>query len=147
MRTMRRSMAEADGALPDCHDTEVSVPRGLARLLHARRDVPPMPRAREQNARYLSRSDLMKAKRTFRYFLPEHGQTAEDAYEVESVFQSDLPRFVAEDAAENYHDAHGGWEAGWPLEIVVLDGEKELGRFSVDRESVPQFRARKLQPE
>lgn len=84
-----------------------------------------------------------KKKYTYCYYLPDHGMTADDPYEVDSVFGDDSPYFVAEDAAKNYHDEHDGWEAHWPLAIVVFSAnrEREIGRFSVDRESVLRFHA------
>jgi hypothetical protein len=82
----------------------------------------------------------MSKQYSYRYYIPDHGQTVEDAYEFRSNFDQEFAEFLAEDAAENYHDAHDGWEASWPLEIVVVG----IGRFSVDREAVPQFRARTI---
>ncbi len=50
-------------------------------------------------------------------------------------------RLLAENAAEDYHGEHDGWEATWPIKLVLYSGSKELGRFEVDREAVPQFHA------
>ena len=53
-----------------------------------------------------------------------------------------MPRTV-EKAADDYHSNHDGWECGWPLEFDVWDYDTEeyVGRYSVDRETVPQFHA------
>jgi len=51
---------------------------------------------------------------------------------------------IAEAAAEDYHANHDGWESSWPITFVILDeARKELARFLVDREAVPQFNATK----
>lgn len=42
---------------------------------------------------------------------------------------------------EDYHHAHDGWEASWPLTFAIYDGDQLLGRFIVEREVVPQFSA------
>lgn len=89
----------------------------------------------------------MSTMRKYRYYLPDHGMSPEDYFEVECLWDDDTPGYIAEDAGKNYHDAHDGWEAHWPLEIVVLDGDKELGRFSVSREHIPQFYARPIKRE
>lgn len=49
---------------------------------------------------------------------------------------------MAEWAAKDYHQRHDGWEAAWPLTFVLFDeNEKEIGRYLVDREVEPIFRA------
>lgn len=52
-------------------------------------------------------------------------------------------RDLAVDAAEDYHSNHDGWEATWPLEIVLYESENgvAVARFEVERETVPQFHA------
>lgn len=83
-----------------------------------------------------------------RYYLPEYSETPEDAREIKDKthrFDAEFPSFTAEKAAEEYHSFHGGWESSWPLTFVLIDeANKELGRFSVDRESVPQFSATEI---
>lgn len=48
---------------------------------------------------------------------------------------------VATDLAEDFHSSHDGWEASWPLQIRIYEGEKEVARFSVEREYEPSFLA------
>lgn len=48
--------------------------------------------------------------------------------------------FIVEDAAEDYHQKHDGWEASWPITFIVqlMDGT-DLGTYDVERESVLAF--------
>ena len=83
-----------------------------------------------------------------KYYVDDHG-TIEDAEMIPDCDCSETTAglaWAAEYAAEDYHSNHDGWEATWPLTFVVLDDElNELGRFSVDREAVPQFHASKIE--
>ena len=81
-----------------------------------------------------------------KYYIEDYDQGPEDAYKIHNCnWGIDHPQYAAEDAAEDYHGYHDGWESSWPLVFVMLDDElNELGRFSVDRESVPQFHASKI---
>ena len=45
-------------------------------------------------------------------------------------------RSVAEQAADDYHSNHDGWEASWP-QIICVEQDGETGTFSVDRDNVP----------
>lgn len=45
----------------------------------------------------------------------------------------------AQDAAEDYYDNHDGWEASWPLEITVYDGDECVGVFDAEMEMTPMF--------
>lgn len=66
-----------------------------------------------------------------------------DAREFESMYSTtgEGPTFVAEDAAGHYHHWRG-WERDWPIKFRIwnMDGS-EVGTFSIDRESVPEFTA------
>ena len=81
------------------------------------------------------------------YYLPEHSETVDDAMAIPmSRHLWDNPRLCAEMAAEHCNDERGGWEWKWPITIAVLNNElQEVGRFSVDREAVPQFHASKIE--
>ena len=50
---------------------------------------------------------------------------------------------IAEEAADDYHDRHDGWESGWPLEIALYASEDgvELARFKVVRDYRTEFTA------
>ena len=52
-------------------------------------------------------------------------------------------RWMAQDAARDYHNAHDGWEASWPLEFSLheREGGPEITRFEVQREAEPVFYA------
>lgn len=76
----------------------------------------------------------------YRYYLPDHGQGAEDSYQIESNNEPEFLEYVAQDAAMDYHNNHDGWESSWPLDFIILDEEgRELGRFEIDREYDPCF--------
>jgi hypothetical protein len=49
-------------------------------------------------------------------------------------------------AAEDLHDEHDGWEASWPVTIILFVSETgpEAARFLVDREARPVFTAARL---
>lgn len=48
-----------------------------------------------------------------KYYIPDCGETAEDAEE--------HTKFMAVDAAEHLYTQRSGWEMSWPLEIVLVD--------------------------
>ena len=52
-------------------------------------------------------------------------------------------RDAAVDAAEDYHGNHDGWESAWPIDFYIYESEDgpPVGRFEVERETVPQFHA------
>lgn len=81
-----------------------------------------------------------------KYYIEDYEGSPEDSYSLPNCkWDSKDLDYVAEDAAENYHSYHDGWESSWPLTFVILDDDlNELGRFSVDREAVPQFHASKI---
>lgn len=79
---------------------------------------------------------------TFRYYIPEHGETAADAVTFTSIWDTDDIVYVAEAAAEHEYYCRDGREADWPLVLVLLDLDgKELGRFHADLNYVPEFSA------
>ena len=73
----------------------------------------------------------------FKYWLPEHAQSLDDAFQVDSECRH--PQDVAADAARNYHQRRGGYEAEWPLRITVEMQNVTQRTFEVDRESRPHF--------
>jgi len=87
---------------------------------------------------------MIKTGLQYRYGVQEHDADFDNAYEIESVWVSDIEH-VAKQAAENYHSNHDGWECSWPLTFIIWDLEGiELGRFSVDRDYDPIFYARQI---
>lgn len=53
--------------------------------------------------------------------------------------------FSATECAENFFNHRNGWEATWPLTFVLFDVvDVELGRFYVEIEVTPDFRARRV---
>lgn len=53
---------------------------------------------------------------------------------------------IADELAEDYNDNHDGWEAAWPLELRIYSDNKEVARFSVEKEMVPSFSAWEITP-
>ena len=92
-----------------------------------------------RNARQERRA--MLTKKTIQYFLPEHGQTLEDAFECETTWADEFPHHAVTDCADDYHSEHDEWEASWPLLITVVSNGKTLGTFSVAREARLTFYA------
>jgi hypothetical protein len=45
----------------------------------------------------------------------------------------------AEVAAEYFHSHRDGWEAAWPLSMVVVDDAGTEHRMTVEREATPVF--------
>lgn len=72
------------------------------------------------------------------YWLPAQGQGPDDAFQCDSEAW-DL-QDAAEEAADDYHSNHDGWENSWPLTICV-EQDGKTGQFIVDREARPHFTA------
>lgn len=72
-----------------------------------------------------------------KFWVPEDGETEDDAVELHSLYADDLG-WAAEEAAEWYHDNCDGWEASWPKTFRLSNG-KECAEFVVDREYTPTF--------
>lgn len=82
----------------------------------------------------------------YKYYIVEHGESAETAIEFESSWGPMHAGWIAEDAAEYGYGNNDLWEADWPLTFVIVDeDDNELGRYVVEIESTPSFCARKAQ--
>ena len=73
----------------------------------------------------------------YQYYLPGYVGSEEDLYtfDAHSPWSSEE---LAQDAADDYHSNHDGWEDKWPLTFCVLF-EGEWHTHKVDREAVPSF--------
>lgn len=80
-----------------------------------------------------------------RYYIPDHGETAEDSHALPGG-RTDCPRQFAAEAAYHCQFQRDGWEWDWPKVFVVIDGGGKEWRFSVDREMVPEFFATEIKP-
>jgi hypothetical protein len=82
------------------------------------------------------------------YYIPELGEEPEDARELKQPYSwravPDDPEDFARDAADYCHSFRDGWEWHWPKTFVILKDGAEVDRFEVDRETVPEFRTRRL---
>jgi hypothetical protein len=75
-----------------------------------------------------------------KYFYSDEDE--DTAFEFESHHTEENPDWIAEAAAEDYHDNHDGWEANWPLILTIwADDKRLLGKFEVERETTPVFSA------
>jgi hypothetical protein len=70
------------------------------------------------------------------YRMPEHEDSTFDLDHADDCWAD---REVAEAAAEDWHDHHEGWEAGWPVKVEVIRNGKVTATITVDRISVPEF--------
>lgn len=76
----------------------------------------------------------------------------DDSFEFESEQECHEDRsdreFLAQLAAEDYHDEHDGWEDSWPVTLTIwLTDRTPIGKFKVDREYEPVFCARAVKEE
>lgn len=69
---------------------------------------------------------------TYLYYLPEYGETIDDARPVNLGHSSQDWKFLAEEAAYVDHSYHDGWDHEWPAVFaIVVNGEER--RFTVGR--------------
>jgi hypothetical protein len=73
----------------------------------------------------------------YRFYIPEHGETVEDAQEVREKCYSFED--AAEEAAEQYHPGAEWFEGSMLFAVVDEDGKEE--RLSVLLEYAPRFHA------
>lgn len=74
----------------------------------------------------------------FKYWLPEHGMTRDDAFEFDTICRH--PRDVAGDAAKDYHYSHEGWESrSWPIHIIIQMQNGAEHSFEIERDMEPVF--------
>lgn len=86
------------------------------------------------------------AKNKFKYRVDNGTMDDDDSHEFESNFDSSDGEWVAEAAAEDFHSKHDGWDASWPITIVIMNADGSvIGTFSVERENVPQFLATEIE--
>ena len=76
-------------------------------------------------------------KHRYNYAVSDTGDNPD--YEIESVFGPDSLEWVAEEAAEQYHSDHDGWESSWPLVFTIYQDGKRLRAFEVHQDVKPVF--------
>jgi hypothetical protein len=77
------------------------------------------------------------------YYYSVDGEDFNNSFRFNSnLHPSEGISWIVEQAAEDYHLNHIGWERSWPIDFILYskDGTK-LGMFSVDREFEPSFYA------
>lgn len=81
----------------------------------------------------------------YTYCRPDYCE--DSRYGFKSVWDADNLENLAEDAAEDFHNGHDGWESQWPLTFNIYDaeGERLLGTCTVEREHNPTFAASKIE--
>lgn len=81
------------------------------------------------------------------YYILDH-EDPEDAQELnQSRGMGPIERHLdsyAKQAADYCHACRDGWEWSWPKTFVILEDGAEVGRFLVERETVPEFTATRL---
>lgn len=83
------------------------------------------------------------------YYIPDLDEEPGDARELTLPSWKTVPtdpKWFAVEAAEYCHSNRDGWEWHWPKVFVILEDGKEVGRFLVDRETVPDFTAHEINP-
>jgi hypothetical protein len=75
----------------------------------------------------------------WRYWRTDHGNDA-TKYEFNPTWPNHHD--AAQDAADDYHSNHDGWEASWPVDFSVESPDGVVKSFSVDREARPEFYVR-----
>lgn len=68
------------------------------------------------------------------------GNTDHCAFPKKQMIYGEHWDLVATDLAHYFHDQQDGWEASWPIELRIYRDGAFVAGFSVDRESVPEFR-------
>ena len=77
------------------------------------------------------------------YNLPDT-MDSEDYYTLKSNYDDYDGKWIAEQAAEDYHTRHDGWDAHWPVTLEIRrEDHSVIDIYVVDREAVPEFTARK----
>lgn len=76
----------------------------------------------------------------YTYCRPEYCE--DSRYNFTSTWDAEDAEYLAEDAAENFHDLHDGWESEWPIVFRIFDANgNSIGDFEVEREHRPVFSA------
>ena len=54
-----------------------------------------------------------------RYQYSVDNESFEDGFEFETDWSEKCLKYIAEDAAQDYHGNHDGWECHWPIEFTI----------------------------
>jgi hypothetical protein len=86
----------------------------------------------------------MSKEKTVWYSVGDHECASRhpiSAWPTADLSESGDAKLVAQDAAEDFHANHDGWEAVWPVVINLHEAEDgpSVCRLEVERESVPEF--------
>ena len=84
----------------------------------------------------------------YKYLVDGYGDDPDGAVEFDSDWDISKgthcvrARWVAQDAAEDFHSNGDGWESSWPrtFTILLMDGTF-VGKYEVEREAEPVFYA------
>lgn len=80
----------------------------------------------------------------YTYCRPDYCE--DSRYRFTSIWDAETLEYLAEDAAEDFHNNHDGWESEWPLTFNIYDTDDNLlGTCTVDREHNPTFSASKVE--
>ena len=77
-----------------------------------------------------------------RYAPSDYGMTFDDAWTLNTTWDTEDLAWIAEECADDYHTDHDGWESSWPITFVIWGEQgQELGSCEVERDTEPVFRA------
>jgi hypothetical protein len=83
--------------------------------------------------------NVHNTKNAFKYKVNE-SEFDKWAFDLETIWDKENLPGVAEDAADDFHSNHDGWENSWPCEFYIFDVDGNLlGVYVVERESSPIF--------
>lgn len=91
---------------------------------------------------------MAREKKEYKYCIIYDDEAGVDElepdYSFESCWDADDLEWLAEDAANDYHSNHDGWEASWPVKFAIFDGDTVLGKFEIELEFQPSFSAEEI---
>lgn len=67
------------------------------------------------------------------------GDNGDDKYELETSWNENHIDYMADEAAEDFHSNHDGWESFWPLNFEIFIEDVSQGIYKVERENSPTF--------
>ena len=79
-------------------------------------------------------------KENLLYSVEEWDKDIRYSLQIEGEWDELFGEAIVANIAKDAHSNHGGWESSWPLTFAIYGQDSQLlGRYSVDRESIPHF--------
>lgn len=67
-----------------------------------------------------------------------------DKLDLQTTWGVDDVNYIVDDAAEDFHAKHDGWESTWPLNFEIFIDDVSQGVYNVEREMTPTFSCTKV---